>query len=80
MQEPDVGFDLWTPGSYPDPKADAKPLSHSGIPLVSISDIGLIISFMYCACLGVLSRCFVLFLGVIKYVVKLTLSITLLKI
>ena len=31
-REPDVGFDLGTPGSCPEPKADAQPLSHPGIP------------------------------------------------
>ena len=30
-REPDVGLDLRTPGSCPEPKADAQPLSHSGI-------------------------------------------------
>ena len=28
--EPDVGFDPRTPGSHPELKADAQPLSHSG--------------------------------------------------
>ena len=32
-EEPDVGFDPRTPGSRPDPKADAQPLSHPGVPL-----------------------------------------------
>ena len=31
-QEPDVGFDPWSPGSRPGPKAGAKPLRHPGIP------------------------------------------------
>ena len=31
-REPDVGLDPGTPGSYPGPKAGAKPLSHPGIP------------------------------------------------
>ena len=30
--EPDVGLDLRTPGSHPEPKAVAKLLSHPGIP------------------------------------------------
>ena len=30
--EPDVGLDPRTPGSHPEPKADAQPLSHSGAP------------------------------------------------
>ena len=32
-REPDVGFDPGSPGSRPGPKADAKPLSHPGIPI-----------------------------------------------
>ena len=31
-REPDVGLDPQTPGSCPGPKAEAKPLSHLGIP------------------------------------------------
>ena len=34
--EPDVGFDLGSPGSRPGPKAGAKPLRHPGIPRNSI--------------------------------------------
>ena len=30
--EPDVGLDTQTPGSGPEPKADAQPLSHPDIP------------------------------------------------
>ena len=30
--EPDVGLDPRTPGSQPEPKADAQPLNHSGAP------------------------------------------------
>ena len=29
-REPDVGLDPRTPGSQPEPKADAQPLSHPG--------------------------------------------------
>ena len=29
-QEPDVGLDSRTPGSWPEPKAEAQALSHSG--------------------------------------------------
>ena len=29
-REPDVELDPWTPGSQPEPKADAQPLSHPG--------------------------------------------------
>ena len=32
LQEPDVGLDPRTLGSFPGPKAGAKPLSHPGIP------------------------------------------------
>ena len=30
--EPDVGLDPDTPGSHPEPEADAQPLSHLGAP------------------------------------------------
>ena len=30
--EPNVGLDPRIPGSWPQPKADAQPLSHPGIP------------------------------------------------
>ena len=29
-REPDAGLDPWTPGSHPELKADAEPLSHPG--------------------------------------------------
>ena len=35
MQEPVVGLDPVTPGSCPELKADAQPLSHPGIPTIS---------------------------------------------
>ena len=31
-REPDVGLDPRTPGSRPEPKADAQLLSHPGVP------------------------------------------------
>ena len=31
-RKPDVGLDPGTPGSHPEPKANAQPLSHPGIP------------------------------------------------
>ena len=31
-REPDVGLDLRTAGSHPEPKADAQPLSHPDVP------------------------------------------------
>ena len=34
-REPDVGLDPGTPGSCPEPKAEAQPLSHPGIPCFS---------------------------------------------
>ena len=33
-REPDMGLDPGTPGSGPEPKADAPPLSHPGVPIV----------------------------------------------
>ena len=33
MGEPDVGLDPKNPGSCPEPKADAQPLSHPGAPI-----------------------------------------------
>eukprot|EP00071_Canis_lupus_P032408 XP_022265965.1 serine dehydratase-like isoform X3 [Canis lupus familiaris] len=38
-REPDVGFDPGSPGSRPGPKAGAKPLRHTGIPIIFISDV-----------------------------------------
>ena len=34
----DVGFDPWSPGSRPGPKAGAKPLRHPGIPPMNFSN------------------------------------------
>ena len=31
-QEPDAELDSRTPGSWPEPKADAQPVSHPGAP------------------------------------------------
>ena len=31
-RDPDVGLDPRTPGSHPEPKADAQLLSHPGVP------------------------------------------------
>ena len=36
-KEPNVGLDPGTPGSCPEPKADAQPLSHPGIPLLGLN-------------------------------------------
>ena len=35
MQQADVRLDPGTPGSRPGPKADAQPLRHPGIPIMS---------------------------------------------
>ena len=37
--EPDVGLDPRTPGSCPELKADAQPLSHPGIPTLTLLKI-----------------------------------------
>ena len=48
-EEPDAELNPWTPGSCPEPKADAQPLSHPGIPpakkriLISINGAGAIV-------------------------------------
>ena len=34
--ESNVGFDPGNPGSGPEPKADAQPLSHPGVPGIEI--------------------------------------------
>ena len=34
-----MGLDPRTPGSHPEPKADAQPLSHPGIPLKKKKDV-----------------------------------------
>ena len=38
-REPDVGLDPRTPGSCPELKADAQPLSHPGIPTLTLLKI-----------------------------------------
>ena len=35
-KEPDEGLDPGNPGSRPEPKADAQPLSYAGVPYVCI--------------------------------------------
>ena len=37
MKEPDVGLGPRTPGSRPEPKAEAQPLSHPGGPVLTTS-------------------------------------------
>ena len=39
-REPNAGLDPRTPGSHPELKADAQPLSHPGIPRSFLSDSG----------------------------------------
>ena len=39
-REPSVGLDLRTPGSLPEPKADAQPLSHPGVPYSHLLIVG----------------------------------------
>ena len=36
MQGADVGLDPGSPGSHLEPKADAQPLSHPGVPIFKI--------------------------------------------
>ena len=38
-REPDVGLDPQTPGSSPEPKTDAQPLSHPGVPQQLLNQI-----------------------------------------
>ena len=45
-EEPDVGLDPITPGSRPEPKADAQPLCHPGAPILLNLDL----------CISVLSQ------------------------
>ena len=45
-REPDVGPDPGTPGSRPEPKADAKLVSHPGVPILDILKAPYIISFI----------------------------------
>ena len=42
-REPDVGLDSGTPGSCPEPKADAQPLSHPGVPTASFRTLFLVL-------------------------------------
>ena len=35
-RKPNVGLDTGTPGSHPEPKADAQPLSHPDVPYINI--------------------------------------------
>ena len=57
-REPDVGFDPWSPGSRPGPKAGAKPLRHPGFPQAPFIPI-----FKDSFCLG--SCCKSCFLGIL---------------
>ena len=42
-REPDMGLESGTPGSHPEPKANAQSLSHSGIPFLILNIYVLII-------------------------------------
>ena len=44
-REPDVGFDPWSPGSRPGPKAGTKPLRHSGIPSIVVVKKNVLVAF-----------------------------------
>ena len=35
--EPNAGLDPRTPGSHPEPKAGTQPLSHPGVPIITIN-------------------------------------------
>ena len=39
LREPDVGLDPGTPGSLPELKADAQPLSHPGVSRLTFKEI-----------------------------------------
>ena len=43
--EPDAGLDPGTPGSLPELKADAQPLSHPGAPRSGFGDVSFILRF-----------------------------------
>ena len=47
MQELDLGLDPGTPGSHPEPKADAQPLSHPGVPIRLFLKCTIFISNIY---------------------------------
>ena len=49
-RKPDVGLDCGTPGSCPEPKADAQLLSHTGVPayyVLNCKKIVPIITFLF---------------------------------
>ena len=48
--KPDVGLDPGTPGSQPEPKADAQPLSHPGAPLTFLYNSPLDGFFYFSSC------------------------------
>ena len=48
--KPDVGLDPGTPGSQPEPKADAQPLSHPGAPLTFLYNSPVAGFFYFSSC------------------------------
>ena len=47
-REPDAGLNLRTPGSCSEPKADAQPLGHPGVPIIkTIKAVYMYIHNMY---------------------------------
>ncbi|XP_048950784.1 disintegrin and metalloproteinase domain-containing protein 18 isoform X8 [Canis lupus dingo] len=53
-REPDVGLNPRTQGSCPEPKAEAQPLSHPGIPIHSFIDehLGCVFLLLSCYCIN----------------------------
>ena len=72
-REPDVGFDLGSPGSHPGPKAGAKPLHHPGIPITTYIDLKM--------CLGIYvsSLSIVLFFFQVSSIPNMGLKLTTLR-
>ena len=46
-REPDVGFDPRSPGSRPEPKADAQPLSHPGVPVCGFFLFSFFLNYLF---------------------------------
>ena len=51
-REPNVGLDPRTPGSHPEPKADAQPLSHPGVPKIKFLKLRSLWSLCFCSAFG----------------------------
>ena len=69
-REPDMGQDSGTPGSCPEPKADAQPLSHPGIPRQSHCRMNSALGTIQAECQSIVldksSKCFALLSSVDK--------------